>query len=83
MIAAAALGFSLFVNACLDGSLHGKPMKICQEHPIRHYLTAEQCTAAVKGGTVTDWITMMHVVGIDVEVKTYRCGPTEADGDDI
>ncbi len=80
---AAALGFSLFVSSCLDGTLHGKPMKVCQEQPIRHYETAERCDAAIKAGTVEAWVKMMAVVGIDVTNVAARCGPAVAGGDDI
>lgn len=78
----ALAGIGLFITACIDGTLHGEPKTLCHEFQTRQYTTVTQCEAA-RDGVVPDWIKDMARVGIDVHVIAVRCGPAEAEGDDI
>jgi hypothetical protein len=78
----AALAFSLFVTACIDGTLHGDPQTVCHEFQIRSYPTLAECESARKA-TVDDW--MAGLAWLSPHLAGERCGPAEpeGDGDDI
>lgn len=87
MLPAAALAISLWITACIDGTLHGAPTMLCHEFQIRHYAgekAAEKCNAAVREGSAVDeWLASMKPYNIFPHVAALRCGPAEADGSDI
>jgi hypothetical protein len=78
-----ALSTSLYVTACLFGTLHGEPRATCKEFQVARFESIATCTVAAPT-KVEEWLLKMHTVGIDTQVVGFRCGPTEAekDGDD-
>jgi hypothetical protein len=76
----AALAFSLFVTACIDGTLHGEPKTLCHEFQIRSYSSMDECERARKDA-VNGW--MAGLAWLSPHLAAERCGPAEAEGDDI
>jgi hypothetical protein len=75
-------GISLFVMACISGTLHGVPHDACREFQIRHYDTAAACYRAPRKA-VDEWLNGLRRIGIEPRVPGYRCGPTEKEDEDI
>jgi hypothetical protein len=77
-----ALAVSLWVSACIDGTLHGQPKRLCHEFQIRSYPTMQACAEA-RDKAAKEWLDGMAPFGLDLHLMSSRCGPAEADGDDI
>ena len=83
MIAPIVAGMiSLWVNACIDGTLHGQPKMLCREFQIRAYGTVEACEKA-HDKAVEDWLDGLKPFDLSLHVAGSHCGPAEAEGDDI
>jgi hypothetical protein len=82
MSAVLAAAVSLWVGACIDGRLHDVPTRVCHEFQIRSYPTIAACEKA-RTSAVSDWLTGLAPYGLSLHVASSRCGPAEADGDDI
>ena len=77
---AAALAVSLFVTACIDGTLHGQPKTICHEFQIRSYASVEACESARKAAA-DEFIA--GLAWLAPHLAGERCGPAEPEGDDL
>jgi hypothetical protein len=82
-----ALAISLWVTACLDGTLHGEPKMICKEFHVRTFAgerAVDQCAAARKTA-VDEWLAELAQFRLYPHIPAVRCGPAgvgETDGDD-
>ena len=75
-----AAAFSLFATICIDGTLHGLPKTLCNEFQIRGYTSVMACEAGRKGA-VEEWLA--GIAFLAPHLVTERCGPAQAEGDDI
>lgn len=82
MMLIAAGAISLWVNACIDGTLHGEPKTLCHEFQIRSYPTVEACEKTHEQ-SVSEWLNGMLRINIPLHLLGARCGPAEQEGDDI
>jgi hypothetical protein len=83
MMTLAALAVSLWVNACIDGTLHGEPTTICRELQIRAYPDVAACEKA-HDKAVDEWLNGLKPYGIDLHLLGSRCGPAgRGEGDDV
>lgn len=79
-----AAGLSLWVTACIDGTLHGQPKTLCNEFQIRSYPSVGLCEKA-SHKAVDEWLAALAPYQLDLHVIAVRCGPadTSEGGDDI
>ena len=73
----ATAGFSLWVNACLLGTLHGVPRQICREFQIRHFDTVEACLASNPPREAEKWLKTLERYNLHMTLTQVRCGPAE------
>lgn len=73
---------ALFVTACVVASLHGEPATVCREIQLREYTNVAACDRA-QDEAIASWLKALKEVNLNPKVISKRCGPAEADGDDI
>lgn len=76
-----AVVVSLFITACINGTVHGAPKTLCHEFQIRSYPSIEACNAAHEDA-VADWIDGMKLYNLALRVAGSRCGPAEHEEDE-
>jgi hypothetical protein len=75
-----AAAISLWILACLHGTLHGKPADACRWLQIRSYPYVEMCNPH-HNEAIREWIAGIHGISVPAFVEGWRCAPAERDQD--